>query len=268
MFGGMGMHSGYRRRPHYYCFGGSYFYISPVRTRAISILGVFAVILFIVAIGGLFNAFGAQSNISTIKYDYHRYQGMIALGWETNAQVTGYDRLYGIDKYYIKYEISYGSGSKLRGESYSVYTLARAIELNHTTIVVALGTPPANINSGTDSIPVDYATMSLTDDGEYNALVSKRSGGFTTAGIAGGIFGVAFVLCPLLAFRKRTSEDAANISTAPNTVGAGVNGAKAGTTAAGAGSNTTYCPYCGTPLDINERKCPNCGASARQGQQQ
>jgi type II secretory pathway pseudopilin PulG len=252
--GGYGHGFGRWSRPRHFYFGHRHFYISGGRSRAISGAGLVIGIAIFFAVIGLMGIMGADSRIKQIKTDYAYYQSMAQLAsedsnYKTTAKVTGKFQSDTCDRWYITYEIDFmesGVAKKLSGFSYSVYILGTAPAVA-SIIDVALDCPSAEITRDTDSVPMDYLGMPITNDGEYvNELGTKQNMSFAFYGSLGAI-ALAVLVGAVLAFARQ--------STAEQTAAAAAGGIKDTAT-----PKTPTCPYCGTKFNSGDAKCPTCGA--------
>ncbi len=137
--------------------------------------------LFIIAIFTLFFAIlflTLSLNLSKIEQDYMYYQDMISYA-ENNpdknlireAVVKDFALNEECGKYYIIYELDTDDGSgKLEGYSFSVYTLTTVPRVDeHISVAVN----SSEVTTETDSIPMDYKDMPLTQDGEW--IVARKN---------------------------------------------------------------------------------------------
>jgi rubrerythrin len=206
---------------------------------------------------GIFATSGMSSSyqyqVSLIEEDYVYYQDMISYakqheddGYIVDAIVAGKYYNTTAEKYYIEYKIALDNGSYLYGETYSCYTLQEASKYRiNSTIEVAVDSVPITLL--TDSVNVDYENMSLEKDGEYVAA----NKGYKTTNTIKWVLIVSFIA--LIAFsvyyaykKKELADEKENKEKAKEEPAKG-----------------SYCKYCGSSIDPNDRKCPNCGAGLR-----
>ncbi len=238
--------------------------------------------LFVVMIIGIFAIFsgglilsGAKQSINTIEQDYARYQQMITNSYDdTSYQIKGVVtdsfKNEDCDKYYITYafpidtveeENLYSqylsdlrsdlvSAKWVEGYSFSVYTLQEASAFTKGSIItLALNDKNTEVNSTTDSIPVDYLEMPIEKDGEYlTAKSSKKTGPIVIS--IGAIVVVACIVGEVFVIKSIKKEPVE--TTASTSSSTPIDAAK---------PNVRKCSYCGATIAEDATKCPNCGGS-------
>lgn len=252
-FGGGGRGSyrmgGYRRVPRrriYFIGGRRYFLSSRWNSRfsALSTIASFSIFFLITAIMVLCVGISSKNDIAT---DYYYYQDMIADA-EANPEliVEGEitDKFLNEDcgKWYYTYEFVADNGSVVEGYTYSVYTRE---EIRKFTIgdTILLAVNMIDTNQKTDSIPMDYKDIPLSNDGEYaNAQKFYTIGLVGTIVIGAVIIGVAISMFVIVSKHKQLATD----EVIENETSA-----------------TRYCAYCGAMLAEDEANCRHCGAGKR-----
>lgn len=243
-------------------------------------MGFFAVIMLVLIcaftlFAGVLMADAGKESKQKIVADYNRYQAMIRYA-ETNSDY----KIHGVitdsfpsdtcDKYYITYafpiEYSYSShmyqdylddkfdndleDNWVLGYSFSVYTNEELIENSYLPghdILLAINNSKDQINSDTDSIPFDYLGMDINRDGEYVNAVSKQKIGTTLTIISAVIIVLGIVVDIVIVLK---SKETAGTTTETQTT----------TPTQQPTPNVRRCAYCGTIVNKDENKCPNCGA--------
>ena len=210
----------------------------------ILMLGVFVVL-------GLF-AFGSsisttKDHMKMIEEEQRFYLQMIADA-EANTDLQTIGKVKAVyfqddyDKYYIEYYLYDEIGRSYEGYTFSVYTLENAPKKG-TEILLAVD--DVNIDSTTDSIPMDYKNFTLKDDGEYMFYKSRLQ--YYTIAIVVSIFLVLVLVggyILVIATAKRKEEDAKREKQEQEEKE----------------ERKKYCQYCGSKLDETDKNCPQCGA--------
>jgi hypothetical protein len=153
--------------------GGRFFFGYGQATSIFFILFVFALMAAIAfsSIAGL-----SKEKVGIIEADYMYYQDIIE---DANESAESGDTSYIVEgtvvskkqntdteKWYVTYYFLDGDGHKVYGYTYSVYTWDVVKDMDPgDTILLAVDSNP--ITQDTDSINLDYADMTLEDDGEY-----------------------------------------------------------------------------------------------------
>lgn len=238
----------------YVSHGRKYTYTKKTRTSS-SVFSVLMVIAFIVIAVGLVMMFNSISAINTIKADRDYYLNMIEHAetdsrYVREAEVLAY-RNGDSGKYYIIYRIE----GLLDGYSYQVYTEEQAMALYGETIRVAVSTP--TLNDSTDSIPMDYKDFPLDADGEYIDAANTRKT-YMIVSIAGaGAFVILLIanIATRAKGKQYIDETGSNAdATSLSTINSPSKQDKK--------NPIRKCEYCGTILNQDDVKCPNCGAQS------
>ena len=198
---------------------------------------------------------GAFMTVRTIKKDYEYYHQMIATA-EANEKliVDGHFKRAtkildsDVDKYYIEYYFytEDDGGTKVDGETYSVYDTATALSYEEGDIIkLAVDEYPTSY--WTDSIPMDFKNYDYKDDGEY-PIAKRTSNIFTVIFVLCGSAIVAGVVINAI-YSKKIEALAKDLYKYRK--------AKSGS----ANATTKKCRYCGSELKNGENSCANCGAS-------
>lgn len=212
----------------------------------------------------------AKDDLGRAQRDYDRYQAMIVdarmnpdllvIGEVTNHY---YDDT--AEKWYMTYTFATHDGGKIYGESYPVYTAA---DLQKTAyrigadIELALDRVPEHADDDVDSIPTDYANMPLAQDGYYIAYRNTCNVGRIMLIVAVAVLVGSIVLNIVLVAATKKRDDAKSPAPATNTT---TTTGTAGTTTATAAPErkSLYCEYCGALLEMDDKKCPGCGAKVK-----
>lgn len=227
-----------------------YYYVGGNSTFSIVTIVLFFTLLFTFVFGVKYSS--AKNDLVYIQEDYVYYQDMIDYAKVNNeyivdATVSGKFYNTYAEKYYITYEIDINSYSKLKGETYSTYTLTETGKYRiGEKIKVAVDSIP--ITSNTDSIPMDYDGISFEKDGEYVSL-KKESRNNLIFLIIGILVNIAIIFLFIRYMRKHSKvedkdDETKTIEPKPEVT-------------------TTTCKYCGGVHDKKKSKCPDCGASLR-----
>lgn len=270
-----GFHGGYggvryAPRPWRFHFGHHY-YVVPTRYSGLmslfSVLMIFAV-FFIFA--GSIMLTQAKDDLGRAQRDYDRYQAMIVdarmnpdllvIGEVTNHY---YDDT--AEKWYMTYTFATHDGGKIDGYSFPVYTAA---DLQKTAyrigadIELALDRVPEHKGDDVDSVPTDYANFPLEQDGYYIAYRNTRNVGRIMLIVAVSVLVGSIVLNIVLVATTKKRDDAKSPASATNaTTTTGTTGTTA--TAAAPERKSLYCEYCGALLEMDDKKCPGCGAKVK-----
>ena len=245
-------------RPMHIRFGSTRYVVKEKASVAVRLLSI----LFLVAIIALFVAFGVRSNagtqISIIEQDYAYYQSMVDRAEQNSAYKTtgwitgsGYNPTAG--KYYLTYSFLAQDGSEVEGETFAVYT---AEEINAFEIYdpIELAVNSQVITFMTDSMPMDYAEMSIEQDGEYTHYIGQRKGATTGLIVCAVLGGGAIIIAVIVAIANKQKEDEKSAQTiqtnqSNNTIGSA--------------QTSNVCAYCGSELAEGVTKCPSCGAKRK-----
>jgi hypothetical protein len=239
-----------------------------------SIMGIICVIALIAAIIGVTMMSGANAKLKNMQVDYDYYTDMVrtAKADTTNSHtrsaiVTDWYKDTKGEKYFVYYEfeVEDGSGDKMEGISFSVYTLQQAQAIKGTTIEIAIYTPGVTLTPttgvtwDTDSVPMAYGATRLEDDGVYVAVKSDKSLGTTILGVGGALF-VLLILAQVGFFSFLRSRPVANTNSTSNPSAPTSSAPSAGAS----NSASKFCSYCGAKIGPNDSKCPNCGGVVTQ----
>ena len=262
-FGSRGMrHSGgyhhYHgpRRIHRYGFWGPTVYLSTGYSSVYSVLGalmMFAIFFLIIA-ASVCSSYFEDANWLSREYD--RYKAMIttaeAQGKLEDALVTGY--YYETEgMYYLEYE--YGNYYQYRDVTFATYTATEAADRVDQTITICY--TGSSIGMYTETIPQEFKNAHLHDDGNYIEYVSSAK----TWEIVRNVTIVVVIGC-LVAILVISQKGKSEPDTVAETTSANLSQDTGATTL---GSTTTheghtYCAYCGSKLNKEDTKCPNCGS--------
>lgn len=255
-FGGSGgFRPTLRWRPHTTVIFGRPVYLGAGRACTVSVLGI--LITFAVIASALLGLgwFATANNLTTICANYEHYRN-VALTAEEDSAYRIFAQVDFIEQYGDtgKYCICYTFGSYYEGYSFYVYTYEEASKLKKEGVWLALSDRNDEIDSMTDSIPLDYWKTSLEDDAEYLDYLGTRNGLRVATFVALGltvVMVVSAVVVPLTA-QKATKEQLAE----NNQTNASGNSANQNSSSAG----TWRCDYCNTLNDSSKDRCDGCGA--------
>lgn len=254
-FGSSGGGNGFNMRgPRTFIFFGHSYYFSSHAMQKISMIFFFVIFsAFFVFLGGVSIA-SAKSNITKIEIDYVYYQDMIE---EAEANpikirdgiVVSHFYNENAKKWYFVYKVQkddydVDESVWLEGWTYSVYTREQINAIGVGSVVeIAVDSPIVDKN--TDSIPIDFKTKKLSDDGEYLSAKSSLTTGTIVLVISSmvtiGLI-VGLVLTIIKNAKKEKIEETEKEKVELNK--------KIGKT----------CKYCGRPLNEDTETCPSCGA--------
>lgn len=236
----------------------------PARFSWIStLIGVFAVFImfglfFSIPLTIVFN-----DQLDKIKTDYLYYQNMISYAEEEYAKGNenfiqdGYitDAFYNEDahRWYYTYAIPYGNGQILEGYTFSVYTFEEIIKFHiNDPIKIAVNSYP--VTSLTDSIPMDYKDIPLSNDGEYLESVTMRNVSAIVLSVSCGLI-VANILL-YVAMAVKTKKDIDSKTNHPDLVS--VSPAPLNTQSVPTQQTRSAVPQA-TPIIEEYVRCPRCG---------
>jgi len=254
-FGSSGGGNGFNMRgPRTFIFFGHSYYFSSHAMQKIYIIFFFLILsAFFTFFGGVSIA-SAKGEISKIEIDYVYYQEMIEEAEANPIKLRDgivVSHLYNEDakKWYFIYKIQkddydVDESVWLEGWTYSVYTREQINAIGVGSVVeIAVDSPIVDKN--TDSIPTDFKTKTLSDDGEYLSAKSSLTTAISTLIIsimvAAGLI-VGLVLTIIKNANKEKLEETEKEKIELNR--------KLGKT----------CKYCGRPLSEDVETCPSCGA--------
>ena len=195
-----------------------------------------------------------EQNINRIEIDYLYYQDMIETAEGNPAKIRDaivVSHFYNekAKKWYFVYKIQkddYVTGENiwLEGWTYSVYSRD---EINAISVgsVVEIAVDSPIVDKNTDSIPTDFKTKKLSDDGEYLAAQSSLTTGIVVVTLSSALtigLIIGLVLTIIKNAKKEEVEKAEKEKIELNK--------KSGKT----------CKYCGRPLGDDVDVCPSCGA--------
>ena len=254
-FGSSGGGNGFNMRgPRTFIFFGHSYYFSSHAMQKISMIFFFVIFsAFFVFFGGVSIA-SAKNNIAKIEIDYVYYQDMIEDA-EANpiklrdGIVVSHFYNENAKKWYFVYKVQkddydVDESVWLEGWTYSVYTREQINAIGVGSVVeIAVDSPIVDKN--TDSIPIDFKTKKLSDDGEYLSAKSSLTTGTIVLVISSmvtiGLI-VGLVLTIIKNAKKEKIEEPEKEKVELNK--------KIGKT----------CKYCGRPLNEDTETCPGCGA--------
>lgn len=215
--------------------------------------------IFSIMIIALFAVFIAKisfvTRVQVIKSDYNYYQHMCDWAskhpnWKGTAIVTGKEQKY--NKWFIKYKIvDPVTSSSIDGYSFAIYNdeQIQQIQINDE-IEVAMNSFDLSID--TDSVPMDYYQISITQDGEY-LHYSKINNSVTVILVVVAIVTVGIgITNGILANKYLKNMRVASLDSDYTPVSENNN------------LQVVYCDYCHSKLPPNSTKCEHCGASIRQ----
>ena len=246
---------------HYYGnYGGVYYAhtLTSEQKRRIGLSMLYTVLLLTFTILlVVFSVFlGKHSQmVAKCEIDYAYYQAMCEKAYnnpeyQTTARI--YDMFYNslAKKYYVVYKIN----NKYNGETFAIYTLEEANSLLNTNIPLAINCPFDELNSETDSVPMDYYKMNPTKNGEYKAVLASRNKDIVLVilfalCIAGSITMIVFIEKKL---KKSKSKVLASVSTS----------------AESEVEKNWSCEFCGTLIPNTTNKCSSCGATRKKTNKQ
>ena len=249
--GGNGFHF---RGPRTFIFFGHHYYFSSQTMQKLSAILFFVIFsAFFVFFGGVSIA-SAKNNLSKIEIDYLYYQDMIETARSNPALVRdGYvvSHFYNEDakKWYFVYKIEkddYETGESiwLQGWTYSVYSRD---EINSIAVgsVVEIAVDSPIVDKNTDSIPTDFKTKKLSDDGEYLSAQKSLSTGIIILVISSALTIGLIVGLVLTAIKNAKKEEIEKTEKEQIELNK---------------KNGKVCKYCGRPLGDDVDVCPSCGA--------
>lgn len=255
----------------YFFWGRTRYVVGTTASAFIS----FMLVLFVFAVFGIFVSSvlrsSASSELRTIRQDYVYYHSMIEdAKANPNLIVNGVvkTKFYNdtVNKWYVTYKFEAADGSFVDGYTFALYSNEEAMKFK-TNDIIPLAVDGVPITQETDSIPLDYESMPIEQDGYYNFYISQRKG----AKIAQGVciaFAVGFVAISIvIAITNKKRADAAeggagssaSAPTTPKKV-APVNNKEDEKVERDFDENVTYCQYCGATMKKGKLKCPECGA--------
>ena len=215
--------------------------------------------IFSIMIIALFAAIIAKVSfvmrVQEIKSDYTYYQHMCDWAsqhpnWKGTAIVTGKEQKY--NKWFIKYKIVDPVTSfSIDGYSFAIYNdeQIQQIQINDE-IEVAMNSFDLSID--TDSVPMDYYQIPITQDGEY-LHYSKINSSLTVILIVVAIVTVGIgITNGILTNKYLKNMRVASLDSGYTPVSENNN------------LQVVYCDYCHSKLPPNSTKCEHCGASIRQ----
>lgn len=239
------------RGPRTVIFFGRPVILTSARQILLSIILMFGffVVLATFAFGTSISS--AKDHLKMIEEEQRYYLQMVAdAELDPSLQTVGkvkavyYQDDY--DKYYIEYYLYDETGRSYEGYSFSVYNLTNAPKKGSE---ILLAVDDADIDSTTDSVPMDYKNFTLEDDGEY-MLYKSRLKYYTTGTVVLIIVIVALIggciLVVATAKRKKEEQEEAE--------------KKEQTKKAEEAQRKKFCQYCGNRVNETDRNCPQCGA--------
>ena len=249
----------YPRTPRVMMFFGHRVYLSSHRASAMSLLSGLLIFAIVVCFFGGIAWFGTQKDISTIEQQHALYCAMVerAQGddnYRVTGKVTDYDFYEGGDvRYCIFYtfETAYGA---CHGNSYFVYSRQQALAMQGKTIDLATAQPQDKLTPDSDSTPMDYIDIPLTDDAEYQdrqqSLTIFRL--ITLVGV-GAVVTIIVVMVAVPATAQRaTAEQVAASQTKTSS-----------TSTEQTTTKIWRCEYCGSANPDHQTTCSGCGAGRK-----
>lgn len=217
-----------------------------------------SVVLLFVGFAGIGIFTSGNKQIALAEKDYVYYQQLkdFALdkreqgdsSYIVSVEVDHIEYHSACGKWFLVYYVPIaGSGKKLKGWTYDLYTQAEANAMRGQTIEIALEKPLSEVDENTDSVPVEMP-LDLNRDGDYVLAKSNKTTGIImmVSGFAGFV-----VLLVLSIFIKRKFA---------KPIDAGENGSSQTGASEGTKEEVTYCEYCGARMQKDADKCPECGA--------
>lgn len=242
------------RGPRTFIFFGHSYYFSSGAMQKLSILLFFVIFsAFFVFFGGISIA-SAKSDINKIKIDHLYYQDMIETAESNPALlrdgiVVSHFYNENAGKWYFVYKVQkddflVGESEWLEGWTYSVYTRDEINAINVGSIIeIAVDSPIVDRN--TDSIPTDFKTKTLSDDGEYLAAQKSLSTGIVVLIISSTLTIGLLVGLVWIAIKNAKKEEIEKTEKEQIELNK---------------KNGKVCKYCGRPLGDDVDVCPSCGA--------
>ena len=240
-------------RGHFIFFGRTY--IMPARLSwVVSLMWILLTVFFFSIFIGITLTSSAKSDIDKIQNDYAYYKEMVNRAdsnpeYQTEGIVDDYF-LGDSGKYYITYYFLDSNGKRVYGYTYQYYSLQDASSLLvDENITLAINAKNTNITQKTDSIPMDFMSIDISQDGEYlSAKSSLLHGHFALILATITLLGLVATGIVVAKKAKRKGEEE-----------------KIEKEKAEEKQNPfTTCPYCGAKIKKTDEKCPHCGAKQLQ----
>lgn len=219
-----------------------------------------AIFIAFFSIPCFFIASECKDGIEIKQNDYVYYADMVNNAKEdstlvTEGKIIGKYKEPDTDRWFLKYEIYSTTfrNTSYEFETYAVYTEEQISQFKYgDKIQIAVNN--SEIDIWTDSMPMDFVTYTIEDDGNYVLLVKQQS---TYQTVAIFMLITAGVLCLIGVIHAKKAKNTPKTET--ETVGSSTDES---TTAAPA-KKSSYCPYCGCKSDDSRKKCEHCGANLR-----
>lgn len=192
--------------------------------------------------------------VQAIKNDYDYYQHMCSWSaehpnWKGTAKVTGKQKKY--DKWLITYKIiDPTTNFTLDGYSFAIYDDEQIEQIQiDDEIEVAMNS--FNLSIDTDSVPMDYYQVPITQDADY-LHYTKISSSVTVILVIVAVLTIGLGITNGILVNKRLKDAQGNYVDSSYTQVSESN------------LQAVYCDYCHSKLPPNSTMCEHCGASTRQ----
>lgn len=278
--GGSHRHYGYRGGHRViFMHGSSGSYMRTSHNAILVFMRVLMFICFMLAIAHGTMWSNENDFKQSIERDYNRYQQMIAIAKTKEEQ--GFDYIIKANvtriateedscgKWYIEYFFNDSFDSPVEGYTFDTYTKERAMEIKEQGwIEIAVESLP--IFSNTDSIDVEYANTTLTDDGQYLHTLNLIKKGKNVTIISGAVL-LGLIIFSAILTNKFTVKEETDLATT-NDETADQPSAETANTAGEFGSLSKptahthirrKCAYCNSRIKDGEVSCSKCGATIR-----